>query len=172
MEEYISGAQYHVDTVVQNGTVVFQALGRYLDPPLSICEGKPQGTVTRRHNRTPAEKRILRDCTKLIQHMGMKDGVTHAEFYLTPKGHVVFGEIAARVGGGPIDFLYQRAYGINLHQAFVAATLLPGYQPKIKDGPELGAEMFLARDDFDRIEGFANAFSQNNPFKTLTAWKG
>ncbi|PIR25733.1 MAG: hypothetical protein COX62_07055 [Deltaproteobacteria bacterium CG_4_10_14_0_2_um_filter_43_8] len=150
VEKYVHGEQCHADVLLQGGCIVFEALGRYTKPPLQFNSFPPQGTVTRNKNRTRSEKKILQKMGKIVHAFGMRDGWAHGEFFVKPNGKVVFGEIAARVGGGMLPALYQKAYGLNVYEAMVLAALDSNYRPRIEaEGPELGAEFLM---DFERPE--------------------
>ncbi|MEH0830204.1 ATP-grasp domain-containing protein, partial [Micromonospora sp. CPCC 205714] len=98
VEEYVRGAEYHVDSLLRDGEVVFEQLSRYTYSVLEFRD-EPGGTISRKHDLTPAERRILTANAGLLRGFGMRTGVAHVEFFLRDDGEVIFGEAAARAGG-------------------------------------------------------------------------
>jgi len=54
----------------------------------------------------------------LIEAFDIEYGMIHPEFFITPTGRISFGEVAARVPGGHIFELIQRAYGFDPFAGF------------------------------------------------------
>ncbi len=115
MEEFIPGDIFHVDSILSDGRVIFSAAHQYGHPPLQIMQ---QGGVftTRTLDRDSVEWRDLTGLNaQLAPALGMRSGVTHAEYIRShADGRFYFLEIAARVGGAFISDLVEQATGINL----------------------------------------------------------
>lgn len=105
-EEYIEGEEFTYDTVSIAGKPRMENVTQYLPKPLEARTNEwisPIGISYRDH----AQPRInvgVQLGRKVLQALGMGEGFTHMEWYLTPKGEAVFGEIACRSGGaGLVD---------------------------------------------------------------------
>jgi len=80
LEQYISGDVYHVDSLVNQGQVIFASVERYGAPPFDISQF---GGVTVSHTvkRGSQEEQLLLVLNKrLVGGFGLERGVTHAEF--------------------------------------------------------------------------------------------
>jgi biotin carboxylase len=100
-EEYIEGDEFTFDTVCIDGKPAFENVAHYLPKPLEarseqwispviitvrdLTQKKLQGGLTLGRN--------------VLKALGMGTGFTHMEWFLTPKGEAVFGEIGCRPGG-------------------------------------------------------------------------
>jgi biotin carboxylase len=115
LARFVAGEVFHVDSLVEDGRVVFAGVNKYGRPPLQVAHGGGAYiSQTIRHQ--SAEKRKLLDINRrLIKAMGMQTGATHAEFIKSDAdGDFYFLEIASRVGGAYIADVLEAASGINL----------------------------------------------------------
>lgn len=150
VEEFIAGTQYHVETLVHQGRIVFSALFQYTYNVLDYGT-TPGGTISRRSLLTGVEQNILHlNSNLLLDFFADKSGIAHAEFFARPTRdglEVVLGEVGARPGGGPIVPLVEAAHGINLAKEWAKMTLDPNYQFRAPDAPhpglEVGTELFM-----------------------------
>ncbi|MFJ5774440.1 ATP-grasp domain-containing protein [Streptomyces sp. NPDC093094] len=149
VEEFISGTEYHVDSLFRDGEPVFAQLSRYT---YSILEyrNEPGGTVSRKHGLSSGEQRILDLNTVVLRGFGLATGVVHAEFFLLDDGDVVFGEAGARAGGGSIVPAIEAGRGINLAGEWCRLELDPDYRTEARLGPEIGTE-YLSSERYGRI---------------------
>jgi biotin carboxylase len=82
IERYIPGDVYHVDSLVENGTILFASVERYGTPPFTVSHS---GGVTISHSvkrGSPEQRYLFALNKKLLAGFGFKQGVTHAEFIL------------------------------------------------------------------------------------------
>nr|WP_225854246.1 ATP-grasp domain-containing protein [Micromonospora sp. ALFpr18c] len=138
VEEYVRGAEYHVDSLLRGGEVVFEQLSRYTYSVLEFRD-EPGGTVSRKHDLTSAERRILAANATVLRGFGMRTGVAHVEFFLRDDGELVFGEAAARAGGGSIVPAIEAGRGINLAGEWCRLELDPGHRDGRAGGRVLAA---------------------------------
>ncbi|MBW7882702.1 MAG: ATP-grasp domain-containing protein [Caldilineaceae bacterium] len=114
LEQFIQGDVYHVDSVVWDDNVVFAAAHKYGLPPMAVYHGGgvfASSTLPHDSDETRALQAANR---QLIAAMGLRYGVTHAEFIRAQAdGRFYFLEIAARVGGAGIDRLVEYATNVN-----------------------------------------------------------
>lgn len=105
-EEFIEGDELTYDTLSIGGKPVMENITQYLPKPL---EGRSVEWISpiAISIRDLSQPRLAGGLTlgrAVLEALGMGDGFTHMEWYLTPKGEAVFGEIACRPGGaGLVD---------------------------------------------------------------------
>ncbi|MEV0637661.1 ATP-grasp domain-containing protein [Streptomyces sp. NPDC050619] len=128
-EQYVEGRQFHIDTIVRDGRTVFEAVAAYEVTLLDHYRHRSIGSVVSAAQDSPLEQRLLAATRKLITGLGLRTGIAHTEFFVTPQGELVFGESGARMGGGYIFPLYRQAFGLSLPYMWVRAELDPGYAP-------------------------------------------
>lgn len=115
MEQFVPGDVYHVDSIIWENEIQFVSVQQYGRPPLSVSHDGGIFT-TRTLDRESGEAVALRALNQqVISALGMKNGVTHAEYiHAHADGRFYFLEIAARVGGANISDMLEQATGINL----------------------------------------------------------
>jgi biotin carboxylase len=118
IEEYIDAPMFHCDSVVEDGRITFASASRYVRNPGSFSTSDHLGNVTLRPN-DPPRAELLEHNAKVIAALGLRNGVTHIEFFADDERGVVFCEAAARPGGGGIDECVRRTTGVNLVRAAV-----------------------------------------------------
>ncbi|HQY63959.1 MAG: ATP-grasp domain-containing protein [Myxococcales bacterium] len=103
-EEYIEGEEFTYDTVSLRGRPVVESMTAYIPKPLEARTHEwisPIG-ISIRDLAQPRLAPGLELGRAALAALGMGSGFTHMEWYLTPSGEAVFGEIACRSGGAGI----------------------------------------------------------------------
>jgi biotin carboxylase len=107
-EEYVEGDELTFDTVCMRGKPMIENVALYLPKPLeaSTTEWVSPIAITLRDLTQPDLAAGLKLGRAALEVLGMQDGFTHMEWYRTPSGEAVFGEIACRPGGaGLVDLM-------------------------------------------------------------------
>ena len=101
VEEFIDGREFTYDTVCIEGKPVFENVAEYLPRPLIArsVESLSPVIITVRDLEQPHLQAGLSLGRRVLDALGMHDGFTHMEWFLTSSGEAVFGEIGARPGG-------------------------------------------------------------------------
>ena len=133
LARFIPGEVFHVDSVVNDGKVVFAGTNQYGRPPLQVAH-QGGAYVSRTLERgSDNEKMLLATNKKLIRALGLERGATHAEFIKSDAdGKFYFLEIAARVGGAYIAEVLEAASGVNLWREWAKLEITDGKGPRIR----------------------------------------
>ncbi len=101
VEEYVMGEEFTFDTVCIDGKPAFENVAQYLPKPIEARseEWISPVIITVRDLKQPKLQKGLELGRNVLSALGMGDGFTHMEWFLTPKGEAVFGEIGCRPGG-------------------------------------------------------------------------
>jgi biotin carboxylase len=101
VEEYVAGEEFTYDTLCIEGRPVFENVAQYLPKPLEArsVEWISPSIITVRDLGQPKLAGGMALGRGVLDALDMHDGLTHMEWFLTPDGEAVFGEIGARPGG-------------------------------------------------------------------------
>ena len=101
VEEFIEGEEYTFDTISADGRILYWNTSWYRPKPLigRTVEWISPQTVTLRDPERPELARGQEMGRRVLDALGFRTGFTHMEWFLTPRGEAVFGEIAARAPG-------------------------------------------------------------------------
>ena len=113
-ESHLSGKEFSCEVFVHDGKIRFMNINEYIH--LGYSQLMPPTPELEEYR-----PRIRQEIEKLIEAFGMKHSVLHPEYFLDKDGNLNFGEVAARIPGGHIFELIQRAYGFD---AFGAQILV------------------------------------------------
>lgn len=115
LERFVAGDVYHVDAIVWERDIVFQATHRYGQPPYQVAHGGGVFTTKSVPDSDPAWDALEKINRDVLSTFGIVRGVTHTEFiHSAADGRFLFLETAARVGGAYIVNLVEAEFGINL----------------------------------------------------------
>ena len=130
LEEFLPGTVFHVDSVVSEREVLFADAHVYGVPPLDVSHHGGVFT-TRTLPRTSEDARRLFEINRqVVEGLGLRHGVTHAEFLKAhADGEFYFIEIAARVGGAYISDVIEAASGVNLWREWAKLEVGAGKVP-------------------------------------------
>jgi ATP-grasp domain len=133
LARFIPGEVFHVDSVVNDGRVVFAGTNQYGRPPMQVAH-QGGAYVSRTLERgSDDEKTLLATNKKLIRALGLERGATHAEFIKSDADRkFYFLEIAARVGGAYIAEVLEAASGVNLWREWAKLEIADGKGPAVK----------------------------------------
>ena len=125
VEEFIEGEEYTYDTISIDGAPVYE----------SVCFYRPNPLIARSTEWISPQTLALRDMTPepvatgiamgrdVLKALGFQTGFTHMEFFWTPKGEAIFGEIAARPAGARTVDLMNFVGDVDLYNGYAEAEL-------------------------------------------------
>jgi biotin carboxylase len=123
-EEYIDGEEFTFDTVCIGGQPAFENVASYLPKPLiaRTNEWISPVIITVRDLAQPRLQPGIELGRKVLQALGMQDGFTHMEWFLTPSGEAVFGEIGCRPGGAHLVDQMNYTCNVDLFREWARAV--------------------------------------------------
>lgn len=113
-EEYVDGRLFHADGLVEDGVLRFFKVSEYVNNPLLYLHGAGAGGVVVDDARLIDRARALSDV--VLHALDIRRDAFHLEFFEVPSGELVFLELGARAGGGPIPQLLDDLYGVHVVQ--------------------------------------------------------
>lgn len=131
-ERLLSGIEMSVESFVQDGQLRFVHLTEYFIPRFVSVSPNLLDRDT--------ERALLALNRNVIDTLGIKNGLTHLECFVTSQGPV-FGEIALRPPGGHLMNLIARAYAFDPWQAWLRLEL--GEPVSLPAAPICHAAVFL-----------------------------
>ncbi|VTU00810.1 atpase : Uncharacterized protein OS=Hyalangium minutum GN=DB31_0982 PE=4 SV=1: ATP-grasp_4 [Gemmataceae bacterium] len=127
IEQMVPGDLYHVDSLSENGRVIFAEVNGYWRPLLDVYHG---GGVyaTRTVPRDRPEVAALRAANEqVLTGFGLGWGASHTEFMRAhADGKFYFIETSARVGGAHTADMVEHATGVNLWSEWAALEVARG----------------------------------------------
>jgi biotin carboxylase len=129
LERFIPGEVFHVDSLVEDGRILFAGVNRYWRPPMEVAhQGGVFISTTLEHD-VDDERALLEMNAALLQTLKFVRGATHAEFIRGADGQFYFLEVAARVGGAFIAETLEAASGVNVWREWANIELARGETP-------------------------------------------
>ena len=133
LEQFMSGEEWFADGVMHGGELVFLALGRYqqtcLETVSAINRWSWRCFDPHEDPEIYASARAL--AATAVPALGLTDGTFHLEmFHDQEAGTTVFGECAARRGGGLVEQMVERKFGVSLAEAAIRCAL--GADPAVR----------------------------------------
>jgi hypothetical protein len=112
LESHLDGQEFSCEVFVHNKKIRFMNINEYVH--LGHSNFTPAGPWLQESR--PLIEQAVKD---LIEAFDIEYGMIHPEFFMTERGKISFGEVAARVPGGHIFELIERAYGFDPFAGFV-----------------------------------------------------
>ena len=151
LEQYLPGDVYHVDSVVSERKVLFQAVHKCVTPPFDVAHGGGIFATSTVERGSIDEKELLEMNERTLKCMNLVRGVSHIEFIKgRADGRFYMLECAARVGGAHIADMVEAATGINLWQEWAKIEVGGGKAPYTLPKPREeygGLLLTLAREE-------------------------
>ncbi|MGW6391714.1 ATP-grasp domain-containing protein [Streptomyces sp. NPDC055103] len=130
VEEKIEGQEYSVESLVQDGRVIFASATRKATTD-SYAQTFVELSHTVPSDRPEADPVLLDANRRMLEALGFQDGVAHAEWRIAADGRAYLMEVAARTPGDGLCILYELATGAPLEPEIVRIALgEPASYPK------------------------------------------
>jgi hypothetical protein len=162
LEKFMPSDVFHVDSIINHGKLAFSIASAYGRPPLAVSHGGGVFTSRTLPRDSEAGATLHALNTRVIEALGLHEGVAHIEFLRTQAdGQWLFLEAAARVGGANLSDMIEQASGVNLWEEWARLTLAqhrrePYALPAHKD-LHAGILVCLARQLHPDLSAYADA---------------
>lgn len=124
IEEFIEGEELTYDTVCAGGRILFENVAWYRPKPMILAQNEwisMQNIVLRDiHAEFPRPGVELGH--GVLKALGFESGFTHMEWFRTPKGEAVFGEIGGRPPGARLVHAMNYSCDIDLFRGWAEAV--------------------------------------------------
>lgn len=160
LARFITGEVFHVDSIVNDGKVLFSGANQYGRPPMQVAH-QGGAYVSRTVERGSNDEKALFDANKkLIKALKLERGAAHAEFIKSDEdGKFYFLEIAARVGGAYIAEVLEAASGVNLWREWARLELADARtSPRIRPARKeyAGIILSLAKQEYPDTSAYGD----------------
>ncbi|WLR42390.1 ATP-grasp domain-containing protein [Bacillus carboniphilus] len=152
MESHLDGQEFSCEAFIHNGKVRFLNITEYIR--LGYSNFVPASPSLEK--KRPLIEKAIQD---LVNAFEIEYGVIHPEYFITQDGTLHFGEVAARVPGGHIFELIERAYGFNAYEAQILCSdpktteeELNDFFPDISTKPEGYAGCLMVHPNTEYVE--------------------
>ncbi len=124
-EEFLRGEESTFETITLGGEPVFHSISRYLPGPLEVLRNPWIQYVVHlpRNIWSPQYDDIRRVGVAAIKALGMRDGVTHMEWFRRPDGSLAIGEVAMRPPGVHLVRMMGLAYDTDFYRVWARAVI-------------------------------------------------
>lgn len=139
-EEFLRGREFSFETLTVNGEVKLHSISHYLptcleaveNPWIQWCCVLPRDISG--HEYDGARKMGF----GAIKALGLKDGMTHMEWFQRPDGSLAIGEIAQRPPGANISLMTGLAHDFDIYRAWARAVVDGVFEAKTERKYALG----------------------------------
>jgi biotin carboxylase len=156
-EEYVEGEEFTFDTVCIDGRPAFENIASYLPKPLEArsLEWVSPVIITVRDMGQPKLAQGIELGRDVLKALGMTDGFTHMEWFRTPKGEAVFGEIGCRPGGAHLVDQMNYTCDVDLFREWARVACWKSFEASVERKYNVGIvfKRALGRGRITRIEG-------------------
>jgi hypothetical protein len=125
LEEFLVGEEHSFDSVSIGGQTVWSSISDYFPPPLEVLRNPwIQWTVMLpREIHGPHYEGIHKWGPAALQVLGVRDALTHMEWFRRPDGSVAISEVAARPPGAQLTSMHGYAHDFDLYRAWTELVI-------------------------------------------------
>lgn len=139
VEQMVPGDLYHVDSLVDNGRVLFAEVNAYWRPLLDVYQGGGVYATRTLARNSPDLAKLRAANEAVLTGFGLGCGASHTEFMKShADGEFYFIETSCRVGGAETATMVEAATGVNLWSEWArleVCRVAGGYKlPVLKQG--------------------------------------
>jgi len=131
LEEFLTGEEHSFDSITVGGQTVWGSVSDYLPPPLEVLRNPwMQWTVLLpREISGPRYAGIAEVGPAALRALGVRDALTHMEWFRRPDGSVAVSEVAARPPGAQISSMLGYAHDVDFHRVWAQLVVLGSFDP-------------------------------------------
>jgi ATP-grasp domain len=129
-EEFLTGREFSFESITVGGVPRVQSVSHYLPSCLEAVENPwiQWCCMLPRDISGPEYSEIKQVAAKAVTALGLKDGMTHMEWFQRPDGSLAIGEIAMRPPGACISPMTGYAHDEDLFSAWVRAVVFSEFE--------------------------------------------
>ena len=131
LEEFLTGEEHTFDSVTVGGHTVFSSIADYIPTPLEVLR-QPwiQWTVLLpRDLDDPRYDGIWEVGPAALRALGVRDALTHMEWFRRPDGSVAVSEVAARPPGAQITSMLGYVHDVDFYRTWAELVILGRFDP-------------------------------------------
>ncbi len=134
VEEFVEGEDFTFDTLCVNGEIMHYSMSTYIPRALDMkaSEWVSPITLVLRDPDAPDLEAGRTMGYDVIRALGFQTGFTHMEWYRTPSGEAVFGEIGARSPGAGLVDLMNYAADIDTYTGWAECVIHGRFTQKVE----------------------------------------
>ncbi len=163
VEEFIEGEEFTFDTICADGNELFHNVSWYRPKPLLMRQNPwiSPISITLRDPSVPEIQAGVDLGRSVLRALEFQTGFTHMEWFRTPAGEVVFGEIGARAPGGRLVHAMNYSCDIDLFMGWAEAVCYGRLTQDTTKRHNVGVIFKRAEGDgkIQRIEGLPSLFA-------------
>lgn len=132
LEEFLVGQEHSFDSVTMNGHTVWASIADYLPPPLEVLRNPwMQWVVMLPRDISGPEYDGIREAgPAALRALGVRDALTHMEWFRRPDGSVAVSEVAARPPGAQLTSMHGYAHDMDMYRAWAELVVLGRFEPR------------------------------------------
>jgi hypothetical protein len=131
LEEFLVGDEHTFDSVTVGGRTVWASVADYLPPPLEVLRN-PWIQWTVLLPREMDDRRyagIWEVGPAALRALGVRDALTHMEWFRRPDGSVAVSEVGARPPGAQITSMLGYVHDVDMYRAWTELVILGRFDP-------------------------------------------
>jgi biotin carboxylase len=165
-EEFIAGEEYTYDTASIDGTPAYESVTHYVPNALEMRSNEWISPImlSVRDLDQPHVLAGMELGRKVLRALGMGDGMTHMEWFLTASGEVVFGEVACRPGGACVVDQMNYTSDIDLFREWARVSTVGRFEASTERKYNVGI-IFKRAHGQGRISGIAGLTEYYNRYR-------
>ena len=131
LEEFVLGREHSFDSVCIDGKVVWSSISHYFPGPLEVIQQSwiQWAVLIPREPEHSHYHPIEQVMPRALEALGMKTGLSHAEWFLRTDGTVAISEVGARPPGAQFSTLISYAHDFNLYRAWARLMIHDQFDP-------------------------------------------
>lgn len=131
LEEFLVGDEHTFDSVTLGGRTVWASVADYVPPPLDVLRNPwIQWTVLLpRELDDPRYAGISEVGPAALRALGVRDALTHMEWFRRPDGSVAVSEVAARPPGAQLSSMLGHVHDVDFFRMWTELVILGRFDP-------------------------------------------
>lgn len=131
LEEFVQGDEHSFDSVMLGGRMVWHSVSRYFPTPLDVLRNPwiQWVVILPREIDGPEYDPIRAAGERALRVLGMRDGLSHMEWFRRHDGSVAISEVGARPPGAQFTTLMSYAHDIDMYKAWAHLMIHDEFTP-------------------------------------------
>ncbi len=132
LEEFLVGEEHTFDSVTIDGQTVWASIADYIPPPLEVLRSPWMQWVVMlpRDISGPEYAGIHEIGPAALTALGVRDALTHMEWFRRLDGSVAVSEVAARPPGAQLTSMHGYAHDMDMYRAWAELVVLGRFEPR------------------------------------------